>query len=126
MPTRACTAAPIDGWFAIYNRSILPLLLELPFEPYFSLGAMVLGRLAQQGQHGVLDLGMKVFHVIGPEYAHAFGMLDFEIAKYRRLGRAEIVDWYENHRRAAGSREELDARIEAIRLSLDSTMSPTI
>jgi len=41
-------------------------------------------------------------------------------------GRAEIVDWYENHRRAAGSREELDARIEAIRLSLDSTMSPTI
>jgi hypothetical protein len=119
-------SGPIDGWFAIYNRSILPLLLELPFEPYFSLGAMVLGRLAQQGQHGVLDLGMKVFHVIGPEYAHAFGMLDFEIAKYRRLGRAEIVDWYENHRRAAGSREELDARIEAIRLSLDSTMSPTI
>ena len=93
-----------------YNRSILPLLLDLPFEPYFSLGALLHARLAERGQHGVLDLGMKVFHVIGPEYANAFGMLEFEIAKYRRLGRPEIVDWYENRRNAAASRDVLQGK----------------
>jgi hypothetical protein len=53
----------------------LPLLLGLPFGPYFALGGAVRARLAQRGQHGLLDLGMKVFHVIGPAYADAFGML---------------------------------------------------
>jgi hypothetical protein len=117
-------SGPIDGWFAVYNRSILPLLLDLPFEPYFSLGALLHQRLAQHGQRGVLDIGMKVFHVIGPEYANAFGMLEFEIAKYRRLGRPEIVDWYENRRNAAAPRDVLQGRIEAIRASLDRQGGP--
>ena len=81
-------------------------------------------RLAQHGQRGVLDIGMKVFHVIGPEYANAFGMLEFEIAKYRRLGRPEIVDWYENRRNAAAPRDVLQGRIEAIRASLDRQGGP--
>ena len=76
---------PIDGWFAIYHRSILPLLLEMPMAPYFALGAAIRARLARRGRHGLLDRGMKVFHVTGPEYAAAFGMLTFEIEKYRRL-----------------------------------------
>lgn len=88
-------SGPIDGWFSVYHRSILPLLLALPYAPYFALGAAARGRLERRGQHGVLDLGMKVFHVIGPQYAEAFGMLDAEIEKYRRLGRADIVDWYD-------------------------------
>jgi hypothetical protein len=37
---------------------------------------------------------MKVFHAIGPAYASLFGMLDFEIEKYRALGRTDIVNWY--------------------------------
>jgi hypothetical protein len=112
-------SGPIDGWFAVYDRSILPILLDLPLEPYCSIGAMVAERLSQRAQHGVLDLGMKVFHVIGPEYANAFGMLEFEIAKYRHLGRKEIVDWYENHRDASASRTLLSTRIDAIRGALD-------
>ena len=89
---------PIDGWFSIYHRSILPMLLKLPMAQYMALGAAVRARLARQRQHGLLDRGMKVFHVIGPEYAAAFGMLQFEIEKYRRLGRLDIVAWYESHR----------------------------
>jgi hypothetical protein len=110
---------PIDGWFSVYHRSILPLLLGVPFAPYFPLGGAVRARLAQRGQHGLLDLGMKVFHVIGPAYADAFGMLDFEIEKYRRLGRLEIVAWYKGHRDAQTAGGSLGSRIEEIRASLD-------
>ncbi|MDB5732497.1 MAG: hypothetical protein JWQ03_2392 [Variovorax sp.] len=111
-------SGPIDGWFSIYHRSILPLVLSVPLAPYCMLGAAVCGRLAQSGQHGVLDLGMKVFHVIGPAYADAFGMLDFEIEKYRRLGRPEIVAWYEGYRREPDTAGHLAARIDAIRKAL--------
>jgi hypothetical protein len=112
-------SGPIDGWFAVYHRSILPLLLGLPFAEYFPCGGLVCAQLAQCGEHGLLDLGMKVFHVIGPAYADAFGMLDFEIAKYRRLGRLDIVAWYEGRRDDTTSGEALGGRIEAIRAALD-------
>lgn len=113
-------SGPIDGWFAVYHRSILPHLLALPNAPYFALGAAVRARLAQRGQHGLLDRGMKVFHVIGPDYADAFGMLGFEIEKYRRLGRHDIVAWYERERAGerAVSADALRARVGAIRASL--------
>jgi hypothetical protein len=91
-------SGPIDGWFSVYHRSIVPLLLALPYAAYFPLGAAVRARLFPCGQHGLLDLGMKVFHVIGPQYAEAFGMLDSEIEKYHRLGRTDIVSWYEGWR----------------------------
>ena len=80
-------------------------------------------RLAQRGQSGVLDPAMQVFHVIGPAYADAFGMLEFEIEKYRCLGRSEIVDWYERYRAGPVSREQLAGRIEAIRASLNAPAS---
>ncbi len=85
---------PIDGWFSIYHRSILPLLLSLSYAEYCCIGGIVRHRLRQQGLRGLLCTQMKVFHVIGPQYASLFGMLDFELEKYRRLGRQEIVDWY--------------------------------
>ena len=112
-------SGPIDGWFAVYNRSILPILLDLTLEPYCGIGGMVHGRLRQRGLHGLLDRGMKVFHVIGPAYASAFGMLEFEIAKYRRLGKREIVDWYESYRNPTASRGRLAGKIDFIRTLLD-------
>jgi hypothetical protein len=112
-------SGPIDGWFAVYHRSILPLLLDLPYVPYFPLGGTVRARLARRRQHGLLDLGMRVFHVVGPAYADAFGMLDFEIEKYRRLGRLDIAAWYEGYRDAAPAGKALGDRIAAIRASLD-------
>jgi len=113
-------SGPIDGWFSVYHRSILPLLLALPQAPYLALGAAAHARLKQRGQHGLLDLGMKVFHVIGPAYADAFSMLDFEVGKYRRLGRHDIVAWYEAYRRDAAGWDRLADRIREIRVSLDS------
>jgi hypothetical protein len=115
---------PIDGWFAVYHRSILTLLTSLPMAPYFALGAAVRARLAQRGLRGLLDRGMKVFHVIGPAYAQAFGMLDFEIQKYRRLGRHDIVTWYESHQRDGASVATFERRIDEIRSSLDRYCKP--
>ena len=109
---------PIDGWFSVYHRSILPLLLALPYSAYCGLGAMVRGKLAARGQLGLLDRGMKVFHVIGPEYASCFGMLDFEIEKYRRLGRADIVAWYEGWRARPDRVEPPADRVGAILAAL--------
>lgn len=91
-------SGPIDGWFSIYHRSVLPVLVSTPVSQYCNIGSAVSARLRSRGLEGVLDCGMKVFHVIGPHYAAAFGMLDFEIEKYRRLGRKEIVEWYEQQR----------------------------
>lgn len=109
---------PIDGWFSIYHRSVLPLLLDTPLTDYCCLGAAIRGRLRRQRQRGLLCTQMKVFHAIGPAYASLFGMLDFEIAKYRRLGRTEIVRWYEEEPRPA--REDLEARFAAIAATLDA------
>jgi Glycosyltransferase like family 2 len=114
---------PIDGWFGIYQRSILPLLLSLPYRPYFYLGAAVRQRLAQQRMRGLLCTRMKVFHVIGPEYASLFGMLDLEIDKYRRLGRVDIVRWYEEARRALPPRPQLQDRVDAIVRALENEPS---
>lgn len=109
---------PIDGWFSVYHRSIQPLLASLPFAQYVALGAAARARLRQRGQLGLLDCGMKVFHVIGPAYADAFGMLDFEIEKYRRLGRHDIVTWYDGQRAGPTQLGLLTARINAVRAKL--------
>jgi hypothetical protein len=109
---------PIDGWFSIYHRSILPLVLDLPMTPYFPLGGTTQSRLARRGQHGLLDLGMKVFHVIGPQYAAAFGMLQFEIEKYRRLNRPELVSWYESYAADPNAIAAILQRVATIRGAL--------
>jgi hypothetical protein len=109
---------PIDGWFSIYHRSILPLLLSVPLSEYCCLGGAVRQRLRRQRCRGLLCTQMKVFHAIGPAYASLFGMLEFEIAKYRRLGRADIVRWYETEARPG--RDELETRFGAIAASLDA------
>jgi hypothetical protein len=89
---------PIDGWFSIYHRSILPLLQTVPYSQYCFIGGVVQGQLRRRRLQGLLCTRMKVFHVIGPEYVSMFDMLEFEIAKYQALGRSDIVDWYERAR----------------------------
>jgi hypothetical protein len=108
---------PIDGWFSIYHRSILPLLLSLPFRQYCCLGATMRARLAQRHVRGVLCTRMTVFHVIGPAYASLFSMREFEVDKYRRLGRTDIVQWYQHE--ALPARSLLESRFAAITASLE-------
>jgi hypothetical protein len=86
---------PIDGWFAVYRKTALQRVCNY-IRPgrYICLGVHIKNRIRRYGSLGLLCTRMKVFHVIGPEYASYFGMLDFEIEKYRSLGRQEIVKWY--------------------------------
>jgi hypothetical protein len=109
---------PIDGWFSIYHRSILPILLSLAYSRYFCLGAAVRGELHRRHLAGHLCTRMKVFHVIGPEYASLFGMHAFEIEKYRSLGRHDIVKWYEQPNPSA-SRDILAAQWQRIAATLE-------
>jgi hypothetical protein len=94
--------------------------MSLPSAPYFALGAAVRARLAQRGLLGVLDRGMKVFHVIGPTYARAFGMLQFEIEKYQRLGRHDIVSWYQRESEELQSGVDLLERVRGVMSSFDN------
>jgi hypothetical protein len=113
---------PIDGWFSIYHRSILPVLLALPYAEYCPLGAMTRHALQRRGLRGLLCTRIKVFHVTGPQYASLFGMLDAEVEKYRRLGRQEIVTWYEGARSSLPPAAELDRRFDAALRSLDEAI----
>jgi hypothetical protein len=117
-------AGPIDGWFSIYHRSILPLLSSVAFGQYFSLGCAVKAKLAAQGWCGLLCKQFKVFHVIGPAYASYFDALDFEIAKYARLGRREIVAWYEASREQPADLGMLQAKVQQIEAALTEPPSP--
>jgi len=115
-------SGPIDGWFSIYHRSILPILLGVRMTRYFSLGATVARQLARRGQLGVLDAGMKVFHVIGPEYAAAFGMLENEIAKYRGLNRHDIEEWYRSYSPDAATLDRTRRRFAEIRTTFTTAV----
>jgi hypothetical protein len=45
-------------------------------------------------------------------------MLDFEIEKYRDIGRNDLVEWYEGARGTLPSREELELRVKGILAAL--------
>jgi hypothetical protein len=115
---------PIDGWFSIYHSSILPLLLALPYAEYCGLGGMVRQALHRKGLRGLLCTRMKVFHVIGPHYASAFGMLEAEVAKYRRLGRHDIVGWYLSAKPSLPPVEVLQQRFAAAARAIDELEVP--
>jgi len=110
---------PIDGWFSVFQRSVLPLTQGLGNSSYFPLGAQLKHRLRASGSLGLLCTKFRVFHVIGPQYASYFGMLDFEIEKYRRLGRGDIVDWYESAKATLPEKAELEPRVKRILAALD-------
>lgn len=110
---------PIDGWFSVFHRSVASLAHGAPGQTYFPLGGALKNRLRETGRLGLLCTRFKVFHVIGPQYASHFDMLDFEVEKYRRLGRVDIVDWYESARPQLPPRAELSSRVERIFASFE-------
>jgi hypothetical protein len=110
---------PIDGWFSVFHRSVLPLAESAPRSIYFPLGGHLKNCLRAGGQLGLLCTKFKVFHVIGPQYASYFGMLDFEIQKYQRLGRTDIVSWYESAKETLPGKAELEPRVKEILAALE-------
>lgn len=111
-------AGPIDGWFAVYRKRALQKCRRIPRGQYIFIGGHIHQLLPQIGMRGLLCTRMRVFHVIGPHYVSYFKMLDFEIQKYSRLGRTDIVRWYSEARSSLPAREELHARVEKIRENL--------
>jgi len=111
---------PIDGWFAIYRKTSLTAIGSLRIGRYHAIGCEIKARLQSIGQKGFLCTRIKVFHVIGPQYASHFGMLDFEIGKYAAVGRQELVRWYEEERPKLRPAGELARRVEQIQASLSA------
>lgn len=114
-PSDGLYDGPIDGWFSVYHRSVLSLLPRRLEGGYFPLGGMIKNVLTSHGLRGLLCTRLKVFHVIGPEYSSHFGMLDFEIEKYQRLGRRDIAEWYEGARRKLPAPADLQQLVASIR-----------
>jgi hypothetical protein len=133
---------PIDGWFSVYHRSILPVLMksvpwysvrirgqrQFPWirfslsspSRYFCLGGRIRSRLARSGKLGLLCTRFKVFHVIGPHYVSCFEAMDFEIKKYRALGRDDLVKHYEEGSSQVAPREALESRVNQIEKELSA------
>jgi len=110
---------PIDGWFSIYHREALPALLAAPYAKYFYLGSWMKARLrAVHNMKGLLCRKFKVFHASGSRYAAAFGMTDFEVRKYRSVGRMEVAESY--RKIPAPPPGELERRLKGIRAHLDA------
>lgn len=87
-------AGPVDGWFSIYHRATLQLLLDAPYEPYFYLGSYMQMQLRARKKEGMLCKGMKVFHLAGPAYAQLFETVETEIKKYHSLGNKTAAEVY--------------------------------
>lgn len=87
-------SGPVDGWFSIYHRSILRILLDAPYEPYFYLGSYIQMQLKSRMFEGLLSKKMKVFHIAGPAYAALFETGESEVRKYIGLGKKELAEAY--------------------------------
>jgi hypothetical protein len=111
---------PLDGWFAVYRKASLGACGDICAGRYFCLGSRIKGRLAQLGQQAWLCTRMKVFHATGPIYAAYFGMYDFQIEKYRSLGRTEVVNSYLATQGKIPSTSELGERVQMIQSTLSS------
>lgn len=85
---------PIDGWFSIYHRSTLKLLLDSPYQPYFYLGSYIQMQLRSRGKEGLLCSGMKVLHLAGPAYSQLFETVEAEVRKYTQLGNHSAAELY--------------------------------
>ncbi len=126
---------PVDGWFSVFDRSVLPEALSYysplgrlcrqirailrgnlnhPGSSYFSLGGRLRRKIRARGELGLLCTKLKVFHVVGPAYASYFEMLDFEIEKYKRLGRSDLVHSLTDAKSKLPSEVDLKNRVEGI------------
>jgi hypothetical protein len=109
----------VDGWFCIYHRSIVPLVLSQNINHFCSLGHMTQAALAKDGLHALLCTRFKVFHVVGAPYHSYYGMLDFEAAKWDSLRGPGGGDAMRKAGKNVPSREVLDKAIASIDTEMD-------
>ena len=142
-PQYGLYSGPIDGWFSVYHRSILPLLLRLSRPSrsvrvrwngwlpqvqvkkhdraaIFHLGGLVQDRLRWEGKLGLLCARCKVFHVVEPNYLSYFNALDFEIdKKCRAVSRPDIAQSYKKWPNVAPP-DVLGENVRRIEMALSS------
>ena len=111
---------PIDSWYGVYHRSIMPTLMQAPYEKYFYLGSFVRGTLPRYRQIGVLCTKFKVFHGCGPIYHNAFGLLDFEINKFRSVNMPHMADAYEKKKATLPDTSKVLESFEDAKKHIDS------
>lgn len=111
---------PIDSWYGVYHRSILPVLMQAPYEKYFYLGSFVRGILPRFNQIGCLCTKFKVFHGCGPAYHYAFGLLDHEIGKFNSVNMKHMADAYEKARAGLHPAERILAKFEVAKQHIDT------
>lgn len=99
-PTLELYDGSIDGWFSMYHRDILPLLLDLgtggdPYTPppsapkgpaLISIGYRVAQKLrASKNMRPAVCKPMKVFHVKGAPLLSYYDMLETQIWKFKQM-----------------------------------------
>jgi len=113
-PAEGLFVGPIDGGFTVYRKSLTHLIDGMRNAPYFALGVEMIGRASQIGYRAFLCPKILMFHVTGPVYTSHFGLLDFEIEKYKAVLRKDLVAEYENARNSLPPPEEIATEIMRI------------
>lgn len=110
---------PMDGWFAIYPRSVFDFLMEAPYERVFFLGSWLKGRIAAAGMKSVLCTKMRVWNTAGPAYSHYFGVASQDIQNLREAGKNNIAHEYACCQLSQKDRSFMENRHAVVRDELD-------
>jgi hypothetical protein len=86
----------IDGWFSLYHRSVLAILLSLPYQKYLYIGSYAHYLIRESGCKSLLCTRFRVLHLTGPFYAHLFDRLDVEKAKFSPERHAPMIALYDD------------------------------
>lgn len=111
---------PVDGWFAVYQRDLIPGLLDAPYERHFFLGSWARGKAISMKGRGLLCTRMKVFHAYGQSYGEMFGSRLEEAARFRKIGNQALADIYQG---AVLSQEDVRGmrlRVDSVRVLLEN------
>ena len=112
---------PVDGWFSVMHKSVMPLILEkVKFGKFFSLGLEVRAMLEKHGLLGLLCQQFKVFHVVGGPYLSYYGMLEAEGRKWEMLkGPGAGRKFVEKMSKGVPPRDVLEKKVQGIYAALD-------
>lgn len=106
---------PVDGWFAVYHRDLVPGLLDAPYERLFFLGSWARGKAISMKWKGLICTRMKVFHAYGQAYAEMFGSRLEEADRIRRFGNHALADIYQGAALSPDDVRGMKLRVDQVR-----------
>lgn len=120
-PAARLFKGPIDGGFTFYRREVAARIHRLRNARYFGLGVELVGEAGLMGLESYLTDRILMFHVNTPAYHAHFGMLDFEIKKYRNINRNDMAELLERAKDTLPPAEEIGRRVAAILRAFEVT-----